>query len=197
MALWGAMALWPGLVRAQATDDEPAPPTTLPSGYLHGEVSSELWLPLFALGESIGRPSSLLGGQLQLARPLVRSASFELRVALSGGYVASNQGGRFPVGSRLQVKFSTLPGVFAALSAGGGWLVGAALEVPAQTWTPVAHSAFLEGAMTPLGFRFGPEGRGELSLRFGLIRARVQATTQEPRWAFAAVSSGAWLGYFF
>jgi hypothetical protein len=160
-------------------------------------VTSDFWLSLDALGDEARRPPNLLGGWLHLGSPVAHLGSLELRLALAGGFFASNRGGLFPVGGQAQAVFATIPGGFSALTLGGGWLLGASTyEGAPGEWSFAGRSAFAEGSMVPFGFRFGRENRGELGLRFGVLSTKVKSDLRE-RWAVAFVSSGAWLTYLF
>ncbi|MCS6900558.1 MAG: hypothetical protein RMJ98_12140 [Myxococcales bacterium] len=160
-------------------------------------VTSELWLPLDALGDEAQRPPLLLGGWIHLGSPLTSLGSVELRAVLVGGFFSSSRGWLFPAGGQLQAIFSTIPGGFSVLTLGGGWLLGtSSYGSSAGEWKPAERSTFLEGAMVPFGFRFGRESRGELGLRFAALTTKVAAESRQ-RYAFAFVSSGAWLTYLF
>jgi hypothetical protein len=173
-----------------------APERPRERGLLAG-ITSDFWLSLDALGDKARRPPNLLGGWIHLGSPVAHAGSVELRLALAGGFFASNRGTLFPTGGQAQVVFATIPGGFAALTLGGGWLLGASTyEGAAGEWRFAGRSIFAEGSMVPFGFRFGRENRGELGLRFGAIYTKVKSDPSE-RWAVAFVSSGAWLTYLF
>jgi hypothetical protein len=160
-------------------------------------VTSDFWLSLDALGDEARRPPNLLGGWIHLGSPVAHLGSLELRLALAGGFFASNRGGLFPTGGQAQAVFATIPGGFSALTLGGGWLLGASTyEGAAGEWSFAGRAVFVEGSMVPFGFRFGRENRGELGLRFGAISTKVKSDSRE-RWAVAFVSTGAWLTYLF
>lgn len=172
----------------------PTPGPRPTRGVLLGPTS-EFWLPLAAFGEKASQPPYLLGASLMLGLPLKVSSTVEFQPAAVVGLLASTRGLLFPTGAQVQAVFSSLPGAFTALSLGGGWLVGSS-EQHAGEWRSQRHAPFVQGYVTPFGFRFGEEARGELGIRFGGVYTKV-TTPEETRWAFALVSTGAWIGYLF
>lgn len=166
-----------------------------PRGGIVTGATAEFWLPLAISRSESQTPPYLLGAGVTLGISRRVTETLELQPTLASSFLASKRGVLFPTGAHLQVVFTPFPGIFSALSLGGGWLIGS-LTPHLHEWELQRNATFVQGYMTPFGFRFGADHRGELGLRFGGIFTKIIENDQT-RWALALVTTGTWLTYLF